>query len=59
MTWMDSHSHHYLSNPSILCELKEKGLEGIVSASWIPVRPSGERQYTTCSYGSSKLKRRG
>ncbi|MCL4339896.1 MAG: TatD family hydrolase [Thaumarchaeota archaeon] len=42
MTWIDSHSHHYLSNLSILSELKEKGLEGIVSASWIPVRPSGE-----------------
>ena len=38
--WIDSHNHHYLSSLSILDSLHRSGLEAVVEASWIPVRPS-------------------
>ncbi|MGC8660954.1 MAG: TatD family hydrolase [Nitrososphaeria archaeon] len=40
MRWIDSHSHHYLTSLSILDELHQGGLSGVVEASWIPVRPT-------------------
>ncbi len=40
MYWIDSHSHHYLTSLSILDELHQGGLTGVVEASWIPVRPT-------------------
>ena len=38
--WVDSHNHHYLSSLSVLKRLSADGLEAVVEASWIPVRPS-------------------
>ena len=38
--WIDSHNHHYLSSLNILDSLHRSGLEAVVEASWIPVRPS-------------------
>lgn len=37
--WIDSHNHHYLTSLSILDSLHRSGLEAVVEASWIPVRP--------------------
>nr|CCC55528.1 TatD-related deoxyribonuclease (DNase) [uncultured archaeon] len=38
--WIDSHNHHYLTSLSVLSDLSQRGLSGLVEASWIPVRPS-------------------
>ncbi|MEM0159743.1 MAG: TatD family hydrolase [Candidatus Micrarchaeaceae archaeon] len=40
MQWIDSHSHHYLTSLSILDELHQGGLSGVVEASWVPIRPT-------------------
>lgn len=38
--WIDSHNHHYLTSLNVLSSLFSSGLEAVVEASWIPVRPS-------------------
>lgn len=38
--WVDSHSHHYFTSLNVLDSLYRSGLEAVVEASWIPVRPS-------------------
>ncbi|MGC8600365.1 MAG: TatD family hydrolase [Nitrososphaeria archaeon] len=37
--WIDSHNHHYFSSLNVLDSLRRSGLEAVVEASWIPVRP--------------------
>ncbi len=39
-SWIDSHSHFYLTPLNVIESLKAQGLVGVVEASWIPVRPS-------------------
>ena len=37
--WIDSHNHHYFSSLNVLDSLRRSGLDAVVEASWIPVRP--------------------